>query len=117
MVFGSLSVMLIALSWYLSSQPGIDLPANLFRHQDKLLHIGFFSLLGFLLAGALQRDALDTRWTVALAATALAGLYGVIDELHQGFVPGRDVSVLDALADVTGGLLGALSMRWHALRS
>ncbi|MGB5540538.1 MAG: VanZ family protein, partial [Gammaproteobacteria bacterium] len=35
------------------------------------------------------------------------GLYGVLDEIHQYFVPGRQADVLDVLADVSGGLLGA----------
>ena len=40
----------------------------------------------------------------------LVALYGVLDEFHQYFVPGRSVEFYDALADATGGLLGAWSM-------
>jgi VanZ family protein len=37
-------------------------------------------------------------------------LYGVSDEFHQYFVPGRSVEALDVLADALGGLLGAWMM-------
>jgi VanZ family protein len=33
-------------------------------------------------------------------------LYGVTDEFHQAFVPGRSVSVFDWIADVVGVLMG-----------
>jgi VanZ family protein len=45
-------------------------------------------------------------WWVALAVM----LYGVSDEFHQYFVPGRSVEALDVLADALGGLLGAWMM-------
>jgi VanZ family protein len=41
---------------------------------------------------------------------ALVGLYGVFDEIHQYFVPGRHADGLDMLADIGGGLLGAALM-------
>jgi VanZ family protein len=40
--------------------------------------------------------------------TALLGsVYGVIDEVHQYFVPGRDCNVWDWIADTLGAILGA----------
>jgi VanZ family protein len=41
--------------------------------------------------------------TAALAAV----LYGLSDEVHQSFIPGRDASVGDVVADALGALLGA----------
>lgn len=35
-------------------------------------------------------------------------LYGVSDEIHQHFVPGRDASILDVMADIVGGSFGML---------
>ena len=80
-----------------------------FPHVDKLEHAGAFGVLGFLVA----RAAAGT-WALSPGATVIAGgltaaLYGVSDEIHQSFTPGRMVEVADALADTVGGVAGALS--------
>lgn len=41
----------------------------------------------------------------------IAGLYGVSDEVHQYFVPGRSASAYDALADVLGA--GVVCGLWY----
>lgn len=41
----------------------------------------------------------------AILAVSIATVYGALDELHQSFVPGRDVSVGDWIADSLGALL------------
>lgn len=108
--------LLAALCWaglifYLSSQPSIDAPA-LFPGQDKLFHLVFFGILGFLAMGTLQasRHGYPTGhvWQVVLVVM----LYGILDEFHQYFVPGRSADVYDVLADATGGLLGAWTMHY-----
>ena len=43
------------------------------------------------------------------AAFAVAVLYGVTDELHQTFVPGRVASEADLVVDAMGALLGVVS--------
>lgn len=46
-------------------------------------------------------------WALALAAIALASFYGVTDEFHQSFVPGRMCDPFDWLTDTLGATLGA----------
>lgn len=80
-----------------------------FPHIDKLEHAGAFALLGFLVA-----RALGGTWAISPAALVLGGglaaaLYGVSDEIHQSFTPGRMVEVADAVADTVGGFAGAFS--------
>jgi VanZ family protein len=108
--------LLAALSWaglifYLSSQPSIETPA-LFPGQDKLFHLIAFGILGFLAMGTRQasQQGYPTRqvWQVVFAVM----LYGILDEVHQYFVPGRHADVYDVLADASGGLLGAWAMYW-----
>jgi len=108
--------LLAALSWaglifYLSSQPSIETPA-LFPGQDKLFHLIAFGILGFLAMGTRQasQQGYSTRqvWRVVFAVM----LYGILDEFHQYFVPGRSADVYDVLADAIGGLLGAWAMYW-----
>lgn len=42
-------------------------------------------------------------WALAAGVTML---FGIADELHQAFVPGRDPSVLDWLVDAAGAVAG-----------
>jgi VanZ family protein len=110
--------LLAPLSWaglifYLSSQPSIETPA-LFPGQDKLFHLIAFGILGFFAMGSRQasHEGYPTRqvWQVALVVM----LYGILDEFHQYFVPGRSADVYDVLADAIGGLLGVWAMYWLA---
>lgn len=41
-------------------------------------------------------------------------LYGAIDELHQGMVPGRTLDIRDLVADTVGGLLAAVLIYFYA---
>jgi hypothetical protein len=76
---------------------------------DKVLHMIEYGILGFLLARSLVKSEVgfSNRALVILVAT-FATLYGVSDEIHQAFVPGRNASAWDALADGLGGGMGAL---------
>ena len=40
-----------------------------------------------------------------MGALIFSAVYGVLDEYHQGFVPGRSVEFYDFLADCGGALL------------
>jgi VanZ family protein len=85
---------------------------------DKMMHSGAYGLLCvFALRachGGLHRMALRPT----LVAVALTVGYGLLDELHQGTVPGRDASVLDWVADVAGVALAVAFMGlWLAVRA
>jgi VanZ family protein len=109
--------MLLAIAWagvifYLSSQPGMDIPPP-FPHMDKLLHALAFGLLGFLVLGGLRPGKDGYSRGQLLLAIAIAGIYGVLDEVHQHFVPGRMPDALDVMADLVGAVLGVYLL--HAL--
>lgn len=70
---------------------------------DKVIHLGLYGVLGALLARARVRSGVTWHHAVFVL---LGALYGITDELHQAFVPGRSVSMFDWFADVTGVLLG-----------
>ncbi len=82
----------------LSSIPGDALPPSGFAAADKLVHFVLFAGLGGLVTWA---------WRRPVASATAAALYGVLDELHQRFTPGRAPSVYDAVADLLGAALGA----------
>ncbi|MBI5056446.1 MAG: VanZ family protein [Nitrospirae bacterium] len=95
----------MGLIFYLSSR-SFHLP-KLPTNFDKIVHIGIYLPLAFLFYLSLNRSGIK-RYVFA-AAVLLTLLYGVSDEFHQSFVPGRDSSFGDALADFTGALLGSFA--------
>jgi len=72
-------------------------------------------LLGALVFGALliwQRRVVGVRESpqrlllLGLAAVAIAVVYGISDEFHQSFVPGRAVEAKDLMVDAIGSVVG-----------
>jgi len=61
--------------------------------------LGFFCLL------ALRLDRHLSWFGAAVGAMVLTSLYGISDEWHQAYVPGREVDVRDWMADTAGGCL------------
>ena len=103
------------LLFFLSSRSDLG-PAG--RIPDWITHgaayLAFAVLLARALAGGFGRPLTGgTAVAVVLAAT----FYGVSDEWHQSFVPGRDSSAGDVAKDAGGALLGVLLFRRLALRS
>ena len=77
---------------------------------DKVLHVAAFAVLGVLALRALHRGITRLRPGPTLGAVALTVGYGVIDEVQQSFVSGRDASGYDLLADLGGAMLAVLTI-------
>jgi VanZ family protein len=70
---------------------------------DKSGHGIGYGILGAVLVRALAGGRLNgITWRRAALAILLATLYGVTDEFHQSFVPGRSPDRFDVLADCLG---------------
>jgi VanZ family protein len=104
-------VLLLAFEFYLSSQsalPSVPLFGGIPQF-DKVLHAGTFFLVGLL---AVRAARFLEEWTPRRTAWTLlpVGLgWGLLDEFHQSFVPGRSVEAGDVAADVAGVLLAVLA--------
>jgi VanZ family protein len=97
--------------FYLSHQP--ILPGPALPVSDKVLHLVAYLILGITLAWAGRRS----RKTMAhLAFLGIGILFALSDEWHQSFVPRRDPSAGDFLADFLGVLLGYALTRWSLNR-
>lgn len=97
------------LIFYLSSQshPEETLPTLVTFFSDKVLHAVEYAVLGALCYRAVRGSGNDSWCRLAIpVAILLASLYGASDEVHQAFVPFRDSSWLDWLADTVGAALG-----------
>jgi VanZ family protein len=108
-LFLTLAIAWAGVIFYLSSQPSIDTP-SLFPGQDKLFHMIAFGVLGFLLMGGMKTTSNGYRTGQVWFVVVLVVLYGLLDEFHQYFVPGRNADIFDVLADAAGALLGAWAM-------
>ncbi|MBX7195358.1 MAG: VanZ family protein [Sandaracinaceae bacterium] len=100
----------MASIWMVSSFDTPSLPTSLFPLRDKGVHALEYGVLGFLVAHACLRSfPHHARPRVALFAILCGVLWGVLDEIHQAFVPGRSADVLDLVADSVGVTLGTLA--------
>ena len=112
-------VLFASAIFYVSAQshPDEQLPSFLLKDvSDKVLHAVEYAVLGGLCYRAFRWAAGSavSRQAVVLAIVT-ASLYGVTDEAHQFFVPFRESSWQDWVADTVGAAIGALS--WRFLRS
>jgi VanZ family protein len=105
--------------FYLSAQshPEEQLPSFLLKDvSDKVLHAVEYGILALLCYRAFRWAAGPAVVRQAVVwAIVTASVYGVTDEVHQFFVPFRESSWLDWLADTIGAAIGAIS--WRFIRS
>jgi VanZ family protein len=84
------------------------LPLPSFANSDKFLHFFVYGLLGMLAArGMLFAKSKFLNKHYLLFAFLLGSTFGLSDEIHQYFVPGRCADVYDWLADSLGILVFA----------
>ena len=96
-----------AIIFLVSAQGHFSPPT--FPTSDKVAHVLEYGVLGILWARAAKMRWPHWTFLLVLASTSLfTGLYGVIDEWHQLYVPGRFSDWHDALADLCGGTLGGM---------
>lgn len=114
-IFRLLAAGWMLLIFLLSSQS--TLPTDrFFSGADLLAHATVYGILCMFLALSFVPPQVMT-WKQVNFLTILVTAYGVSDEFHQSFVPGRDASTWDVLADGLGGFLVASAMHWRYRRS
>jgi VanZ family protein len=100
------ALFIAAAIWILSSRSTLPQLKGILGW-DKLLHFMAYSGLAFC-AGLWVPAA---RWKsrglfFLLLIAAISSAYGIVDEIHQSFVPGRSPSVWDWAADTLGAFAG-----------
>jgi len=99
--------------FYLSHQPSLKVIPPFFPHQDKVIHAGMYFFLS--ISMIVNRDL--CRGFHPLAVIFILGsIYAVSDEIHQSYVPGRDCSAGDLLADIVGLSIGLSVYLWYRRR-
>lgn len=92
-----------AFIFYLSAQSHVPLD-KLFSHQDKVMHLFIYAIMG-LLAWRWFAHFVRNSPLLAVYCIGFCGLYGLSDEVHQFFVPGRTADSYDLIADITGATI------------
>jgi len=99
----------MAAIFCVSHRPTVWQPLT-FSYGDKVAHALAYALLGVLLRRAWQRAGTARSQERAGTYALLVGaLYGLSDEVHQRFVPGRCFDWTDWMADVLGITLAMLA--------
>lgn len=102
-------VVLVLTATWMSHQSVLPGGVSLTAPWDKVAHGCGFFFMGLVAAWG-WGDRIRMRYLLALLL-----IYGGADEIHQAFVPGRDASLGDWIADGTGAMLGLLA--WRGMRS
>ena len=111
-----LPVIALAIAIFiLSSISQLNPPDLGFEIQDKFYHFVFYTMFGFLIArsfSVLNVSPFFHRYFL-IFAVVFSAVYGLSDEIHQYFVPGRFCSIGDFVADSLGGVAGVFIYRQH----
>jgi len=101
-----------ALWWVSSRSPSGSAPTALGPLLHNAMHVVAYACVaaGLWLAWSTAPVATPQRFR-SRGAWSVAALYGVVDEVHQSFVPGRDCSVFDVVSDAAGAALAIAALR------
>ncbi len=99
----------VVMIFGLSSVPSLSTDTEFPRGFDKVAHFFEYAVLVILVHRGLSYEtgARGVVTFVIVAATCI-GVAG-LDELYQSFIPGRDSSIMDIVADTSGIALGTVA--------
>ncbi len=99
------------LIFVLTTIPGHALPKTI-KLGDKIEHLlAYFGLSVLLFLTVHFKYEFSVKKISFIVITVVA-LYGAFDEIHQLLIPFRSADWLDFFADVLGGIIGILIMRF-----
>ena len=99
-------VVYMAAIFVVSGRSDPAMPAGF---SDKSLHaLAYFGLAVLAFRAIAGRLPARVTWGAAAAVLAISIGYGITDELHQLYVPGRSADVADLYADAIGASLGLI---------
>jgi len=106
-------VLMMAMLWRLSSREPDGKPDSTLH---SLLHNSMHVVAYGCLAAAVwlawsRRPVAAVQVFRSRGAWLIATLYGVVDEVHQAYVPGRVSSVADVASDAIGAALAVVLLR------
>ena len=111
--------LVMGVIFFLSHQPGGSFSLPKIINIDKVLHCLLYAVLGLTALWALPPQFRQQRPVLAGVGVMLFCLfYGITDEWHQSFIPGRSCDIFDVMADASGGVLaGVCGWGWQLWRT
>ncbi len=102
------SILIMSTIFFLSSRYSTGIGGSLTQQFiiHKSLHIFVYSLLGASLLYAFFKISAKFDRQAQILSVLFTYIYGITDEIHQSFVPGREGKFTDTLFDLAGALLG-----------
>ena len=103
------AVSIAAAIFLISSREQPEIFYEFFTFQDKIGHLLAYFVFGITIIIALAANKPEFSLKKIMLWTLLIGsLYGLSDETHQYFVPGREPDFFDWVADIAGISLSLL---------
>ena len=94
--------------WVLSSMSHPPVDVNSLPFRDRGAHFLSFGSVAFWVAhGTMATVPRAHAMRVVVFAVLAAALWGLLDEIHQCFVPDRSPDIIDLAADTLGAIVGA----------
>lgn len=105
-------VLYLGLLYFLSDQNTVPGAEYIW---DKFLHTCAYAVLGVLLLRASHGGLGGFRPWPALGSFLFTIGYGITDEVHQTFVPGRSASAFDVAADALGAVVALAAVGLYTI--
>ena len=108
-------VVVMGTIFFISHQPGDNLYIPPLPGLDKIAHMTIYAVLAATVLYALNPLLSDEKkLRASLLTICICVLYGMGDEFHQSFIPGRYSSLADIAADTLGAIaVCAAWFRWQ----
>ncbi|MBN2185334.1 MAG: VanZ family protein [Candidatus Krumholzibacteriota bacterium] len=99
----------VAIIFGASSIPGVvtddvKLPMDF----DKLIHFLEYMVFAVLFYRGLSYDSGKVNWILCSVVILTGGGIAGLDEMYQSYIPGRDSSIFDLIADFAGVVAGSV---------
>ena len=107
------SLLIMSTIFYLSSLPSTGIDGTKVEQFliHKTFHIFVYASLSASFYFALNKSNQKPIKNISTSSLVFTYLYGVSDEIHQYFIPGRGAKFTDTLFDLFGAFLGILIYR------
>jgi VanZ family protein len=111
-IFWAIPAIIITITLFVLSNIKYSiLPELNLTFTDKIAHfIAFFTYTAFVIIGI--DSYVSSKKKLIEYAVVWAAFYGIFDEVHQYFVPGRDCNIYDWFADLAGILIAILLIKY-----